>query len=403
MMHSVRAKSPLQSRMIDIDTHHPFNPQQRYIAPQSVAFAQHVVLLLAVLVLGGCLDNTPHPPTPQQVRAQLARLLPYTVKDRAGWAADIQSALAAQQITPSKQNLCSVLAIAEQESNFNTDPTVPDLGRIARGEIEHRAEQRHIPLFLVRSALQLESPNGQTWDTRIAAARTEKELSELYEALIGSIPMGRRLLADANPVHTGGPMQVSITFAEAHARERSYPYPVDGSIRHEVFTRRGGVYFGIAHLLGYPAPYDKQIFRFADFNAGRYASRNAAFQNAVAIATGMPLDLDGDLVRYRKNKESNAVSATETAALTLANKINMTPSDIHRALSIAHRDNFAHSDLYTRVFAIADQRTGRPLPRAMLPHIQLHSPKITRTLTTAWFATRVNQRYQICMSKAQRK
>ena len=46
---------------------------------------------------------------------------------------------------------------------------------------------------------------------------------------------------------------------------------------------------------------------------------------------------------------------------------------------------------------MADARAGKPLPRAMVPSIQLDSPKITRKLTTAWFATRVGARYQSCM------
>ncbi|SQJ26030.1 lipoprotein [Salmonella enterica subsp. enterica] len=79
-------------------------------------------------------------------------------------------------------------------------------------------------------------------------------------------------------------MQVSIAFAEQHAK--GYPWKMAGTVRQEVFTRRGGLWFGTYHLLNYPANYSAPVFRFADFNAGWYASRNAAFQNAVSKASG---------------------------------------------------------------------------------------------------------------------
>jgi len=360
-------------------------------------------LLVAGLALSiaACAD-TDSENAPPKVRTRLQRLLPPRIQDRAGWAADIQSALAALDVEPSSRNLCSVIAVIEQESSFVADPQVPGLGEIALKEIDARAQRHHIPLFAVHGALKLKSPDGQTWETRIAAARTEKQLSDLFEEMIAQVPMGSRLLARANPVHTGGPMQVSIAFAEAHARQKRYPYASDGSIRHAVFSRRGGVYFGAAHLLDYEADYDRPLYRFADFNAGRFASRNAAFQNAVAIAGGTWLQLDGDLVRYRKGDDGSTTGATEAAALALADKLGMTAAQIRADLDTGATAGFSRTALYTGVLKLADKRNGRAVPRAMLPKIDLHSPKITRHLTTEWFARRVDGRYARCMARAKR-
>jgi hypothetical protein len=55
--------------------------------------------------------------------------------------------------------------------------------------------------------------------------------------------------------------------------------------------------------------------------------------------------------------------------------------------------------LYGRVFALADRLTGMPAPRAVVPKIPLSSPKITRNLTSDWFANRVESRYQACLQR----
>ncbi|EPJ85072.1 hypothetical protein CFII64_12843 [Pseudomonas sp. CFII64] len=355
-----------------------------------------LLILAAALLLSACgTQRSQEGPelTPGQIRTQILRLMPAKVPDREGWAADIQAAFTAQDIAPTTQNLCSVLAVAEQESTFQVDPPVPGLGKIARNEIDRRAARLHIPGVLIRTALQIRSPDGKSYAARLDAARTEKQLSAIFDDFIGMVPMGQTLFGNFNPVHTGGPMQVSIAFAEKQAK--NYPYPVSGTIRQEVFSRRGGMYFGIAHLLGYPANYPAPLYRFADFNAGWYASRNAAFQSAVSQATGIKLALDGDLIRY----DSTSPGSTELAIRALSKRLDMNNSAIFSQLKQGDTLEFEDTQLYERVFSLAEAAAGKSLPRAILPGITLQSPKITRNLTTAWFAQRVDDRRERCMQK----
>ena len=356
------------------------------------------LLALAAMALAACVNPPPRPPPvdPDAVRAEIVRLMPAKADSAQGWAIDIFAAFEALKIPPTSEHICAVLAVTEQESNFQVDPPVPDLPAIARREIEARAASHHIPKIMVGAALEIHSPNGLSFRERLENARTEKDLSELFEDFIGSVPLGEQLFGDWNPVRTGGPMQVSIEFAEKQAKEKHYPYPVEGNIRSEVFTRRGGLYFGVAHLLAYTAPYDYMVFRFADYNAGHYASRNAAFQNAVNIVSKKRLALDGDLLIEGADKPSN----TELAIRTIG-ELGLTDAQIRTALEQGEESEFERTSLYSRVLALADKAPpGRPVPRAIVPRIQLVSPKITRNLTTDWFARRVDDRYRRCLVNA---
>lgn len=359
--------------------------------------------LLSLALLGACAGDSTVRPAPRSadaIRAEIAaRILP-SVSNRATWAADLLSALAALKLEPSDANVCAVIAVTEQESTFNADPPVAGLPKIAREEIFKRAERAGVPEFAVRVALQLKSPSGKTYDERLDAVRTEGELSRMFEDFTDEVPLGKRLLAGYNPVRTGGPMQVSVAYAQAHAAAHPYPWPVKDSIRHEVFTRRGGLYFGAAHLLAYDAPYGAQmIYRFADFNAGQWASRNAAFQAALASASNRKLDLDGD--PFVAGSTMDSPGQTESAARGMAKALGMDDAAIRRDLARSDSADFERSALYGRVFALADQRAGRNLPRAALPNIVLKSPKITRRLTTEWFARRVDERFQRCLTRGE--
>ena len=337
--------------------------------------------------------------TAPDARTLIVRLLPPNLPDRAGWAADIYAAFATQDIAATAENICAVLAVTEQESTFRADPAVPGLAAIAWQEIDRQADRAGVPKMAVHTALRLTSSNGKSYSERIDAATTEKQLSDIFEDFIGMVPLGKTFLASRNPIRTGGPMQVSIAFAEAQTASNRYPYPIAHSIRHEVFSRRGGMYFGIAHLLDYEAPYPQPLYRFADFNSGRYASRNAAFQNALSMVSGVPLVLDGDLLPPGVAADAPAGS-TELAAVALSKRLDIAASAIRRDLERGTESAFERTRLYERVFARADQANGRAVPRAVLPAITLKSPKITRKLTTEWFARRVDERYQRCMARA---
>jgi hypothetical protein len=340
-------------------------------------------------------------PSPAESRALIAQLLPPKLSERSGWATDIYAAMSALAIAPTAENICAVVAVTEQESGFRVDPPIPDLPTIAWKEIERQRERAGIPKLVLLAALEVPSTDGRSYRERLDAARTELELSNVFEDFIGRVPMGKAFFEDRNPVRTGGPMQVSVAFAKAQVEAKPYPYPMSGSLRHEVFTRRGGMYFGIAHLLDYPAGYDGYLYRFADYNAGRYASRNAAFQKAVADVSGIPLDLDGDLVRFGDGGKE--AGATELAARVLSKSLDMSNAEIRHDLELGKSREFERSRLHARVFALADKARGKPAPRAVMPQIKLQSSKFTRKLTTEWFARRVADRHRACLARGNEK
>ncbi|MEG1347492.1 MAG: DUF1615 family protein, partial [Hafnia sp.] len=85
---------------------------------------------------------------------------------------------------------------------------------------------------------------------------------------------------------------------------------------------------------------------------------------------------------------------------SLGKRLDMSDSTIRRALEKGDSIDFEKTSLYKQVYALAEKSGGKKLPREILPGITLESPKITRQLTTAWFAKRVDGRWQKCMAKA---
>lgn len=360
----------------------------------------HLKTKLAALVLStlvaSCASERANGPKVSEADAHalIEQSIPATVSDKTGWADDIYAAFNAQQIEPTKENVCAVVAVITQESNFQVNPVVPGMPQIAWKEIHNRADHTLVPWLLVKGALDLKSPTGRSYAERIDRARTEKDLSDLYEDFIDSVPLGHTLFENHNPIRTRGPMQVNVAFLEQTSAARSYPYNAKGDLADELFTRRGSVYFGVAHLLGYKAPYPRYLYRFADYNAGQYSSRNAAFQSALSTASGTPVVPDGALL-----PANGGLGSTESTVRNLGDRLNVSNDDIHSALEDGKSRNFERTAVYKRVFALADRNRKQPAPQAVVPKITLQGPKLSRTLTTDWYAHRVDGRFQQCLKK----
>jgi Protein of unknown function (DUF1615) len=370
----------------------------RACSPRRVPGAGRLVACaLAVLQLISCAGPESRPTSrPAAVRAVLDRALPGAVSDRAGWITDIAMSFSKLGLPPTRENACAVVAVIQQESGFQVDPVIPGLGKLALRTIDERAAHAGIPLALVHAALDLKSTDGRTYRERIGAAHTEKQLSDVYEDFTGRVPLGRRLFASWNPIRTRGPMQVNVAFAERFEAVKPYPYHVSGrDLGDELFTRRASIYFGVAHLLDYQAPYDRYLYRFADYNSGQYASRNAAFQQAASIIAAEPLTADGALLAH--DPHAGGAGSTQRLLLSIAGRLKLSEGDINAALEQGTAASFAQTALYRRVFALADRRSRRRLPRAVLPRIRLEGPKIERPLTTGWYARRVNGRFERCV------
>ena len=108
------------------------------------------------------------------------------------------------------------------------------------------------------------------------------------------------------------------------------------------------------------------------------------------------MTLDGDLLPRATNVPRGE---TERAASSLAGRLGLSEAAIRRDLERGDDSGFEKTALHERVFVYAEQLDKRTLPRAVVPRIDLQSPKFTRKLTTDWFAQRVDERHRRCLAR----
>jgi Protein of unknown function (DUF1615) len=374
--------------------------------------------LIAVLIgffcsLASALGAGNAPELSQQATSSLIVNAKPDVRDARGWAVDLLDVLRLHELPASRENVCASIAIIAQESGFQADPAVAGLGRLSEKSIRDKLQA--IPL-LGRTALSFLETTPSTKNSymqRIRAARTERDLDMTYRAMVADAAKQSRLgvvvesgllntlIEDRNQINTIGSMQVSVVFAMEHAKKRRWlPMSLndDYAVRDELYTRRGGMYYGVLQLLGYETGYDRKIYRFADYNAGRYASRNAAFQKQISALSGEKLATDGDLLLYDKSgRAKKKPSSSEKALRKIVNGID--DKQLRADLLHEKKNDFVSTRTYVYVREEYAKNVKQEAKFAEVPAISLSSIKIKNAMTTQNFADRVNKRYQACMAK----
>ena len=384
-------------------------------------------IIAACISLSACGDNAwwSNGKEPEMEAEQIKKVIPARVNDRQSWAQDIFDIMQELSIPKTKQNVCSVVAVVDQESNFVADPTVPGLGEKAVQEINSRLKEKFeaklgetiggtVAEYFEHVLKNQPSPKNN-YMSQMRKVKTERELDLLYRqifdymskhyhvsALTGAAKLvGQDIGEKMNPITTLGSMQVHINYAKEHKRQ-------SGSIaelRNDLYTQYGGLYYGIHRLMKYPADYDKAIYRFADYNSGMYSSRNAAFQRMLNAMTKTEISLDGDLLLYTKNgdiKATQSQTEKELIAIFAQNNILVTPRQIRSDLKKEKEKKFEDTQTYLAVQKLYQNKTQKEPIYATMPQVVISGPKLSRDYNTNWFASRVNGRYETCMQRAKR-
>ena len=366
-----------------------------------------------------------HDDEPTLESDQIRSLIPNRVNDRKSWAKDIFDITEELKIPRSKENVCTIIAVVDQESNFIANPNVPGLGEKAVKEVSSRLQEKFeaklgttigAPIAeYFQDVLKNQPTPEDNYLKQMSRVKNEKELDVLYReifdymtkhyhisALTGAAKfVGQDFAEKLNPITTLGSMQVHINYAKDNKRSSINI----NQLRDDLYTQYGGLYYGIHRLMMYPADYEKPIYRFADYNSGMYSSRNAAFQKMIEKITDIDLDLDGDLLSYDKNGDPRpALTTTEKALITLFSKNNVlvTSRQLRNDLKKEKEKGFEKTQTYIVVTKLYKEKIGKDPIYAIMPEVVISGPKLSRDYNTNWYASRVNGRYETCMQRAKR-
>lgn len=386
--------------------------------PKFPFLSPYVMLAVSsALFLSSCTQNNSTLDTQLSV-AQIEQLMPNHVKNASSWAKDIADIMQDFDIERNLDNVCAVIAVVDQESNFVADPVVAGLGEKSLKEIDSRLEEKLGTKLagIFRNVLKTKPTIDDNFANRIKKVKTERELDELYREIFNYFSqqykvnaltdvakiVGGDISERLNPITTLGSMQVHIDYAKANKRSAVS----NEDLRRDLYSQYGGLYYGIQRLMTYPTQYDNPIYRFADYNSGIYSSRNASFQKMLAELSGEKLSLDGDLLLYDKGGDVRSdKSQTEKVLLSLFKQksINYTDRQIRFDLKREKTDKFENTETYKTIVRLYQEKTKKIAPYAIMPEVVITGPKLSKDYNTNWYATNVDRRYKTCLAKQKNK
>lgn len=379
-------------------------------------------LTLAVtLALAACVKPPPSAAEgpPELSRDEVVRRIPGAPADKDGWARDILAALGDARKPKDEANVCAVIAIIAQESSFEANPVVPGLPTAVDRRLDEEAEKLG-PLGRPAFATLLEGhapADARSFRERLRTVRTERDVDLVFRDLLTYERQGHPFLfatanavsalsshgrlEDLNPITTAGSMQVSVRYAQELA-QKSHRADDSDTVRDALYTRYGGVLYGTHRLLGYEADYPEMRYRFADYNAGMYSSRNAALQVELTVLTGIRLAPDGDLLAYDARarpleKETESLRALEAFRAEYAPELS--EERLRADLRHEKEAGFSESATVRTLEAAYEAKTHRKAPRVAMPEVAIHSVKMKADRSTRWYADSVERRFERCLKR----
>lgn len=390
--------------------------------------AQRLALLFILLITaagcskGAARDDAPVGPVPPERQpidaAAVARATAAPgVDDPAGWAADLTAALAASELGPTTERVCSALAVAEQESGFVADRPIADPGALVDAWIA-AATYRYEPAgkgpfkdALTQVFATAAKGQSQSFMQRLRKSTTEGQMFAIYAELVDTFdyswPRAFETVKfagevddigvfDFHPLDTAGCMGVPVEFIEARARADREDL---SEAMARAYTRTGCLDLGVAKLLGGHDGYDDPIYRFAEHHGERFASRNAALQERIHTLTGRPIPYDGRLLFYEGNGEiSLRPSPTFLALLALRDRygLPLSESKMMRDLGRERERRLEDTDTWAKIQQTYLSNTGRDAVYARIPDLD-YKDREGAPRTAAWFANQAVQRYRGCL------